>query len=124
MYILISALISEGWWKQHVYTDILYMYIHHAMVHCTIIICYTTTLFTPLLSHQLLYMYYLRSVSVIDSECSQANDQLRRLAVVLPDVASLSPLDYDTSKRADPEVLQKIVQHAKSLRVSLSIIIG
>ena len=58
---------------------------------------------------------------MIDSECSQGNDQLRRLAVVLPDVASLSPLDYDTSKRADPEVLQKIVQHAKSLRVSLRI---
>ncbi len=56
-------------------------------------------------------------MSGIDSSCSAANDKLRRLAVVLPDVASLSPIDHDTSKRADPEVLQSLVQHAKTLRV-------
>ncbi len=60
----------------------------------------------------------LRTVSGIDASCSTANDKLRRLTVVLPDVASIAPLDYDTSKRADPEVLQKLVQHAKTLRVS------
>ncbi len=59
----------------------------------------------------------LRTVSGIDSSCSAANDKLRRLAVLLPDVASLSPIDHDTSKRADPEVLQRLVHHAKTLRV-------
>ncbi len=59
----------------------------------------------------------LRTVSGIDESCSSANDKLRRLAVKLPDVASITPLDYDTSKRADPDVLQKLVQHAKILRV-------
>ena len=57
-------------------------------------------------------------MSGIDAACSEANDKLRRLAVVLPDAASLSPLDHDTTKRADPEVLHRLIQHAKSLRVS------
>ena len=56
-------------------------------------------------------------MSGIDAACSEANDKLRRLAVVLPDAASLSPLDHDTTKRADPEVLHRLIQHAKSLRV-------
>ena len=56
---------------------------------------------------------------MIDSECCQVNDKLRRLAAVLPDVASLSPLDYDcTSKRADIDVLQTLVESAKKLKVS------
>ena len=55
---------------------------------------------------------------VLTLRVSEANDKLRRLAAVLPDAASLSPLSHDTSKRADPEVLQRLVQHAKSLRVS------
>ena len=62
-----------------------------------------------------------RSVSIIDNECRLVNEKLRRLAAVLPDVASLSPLDYDTSKRADPEILQKLVSQAKNLRVSDSV---
>ena len=59
-----------------------------------------------------------RSVSLIDSACRQANDKLHRLSAVLPDAASLPPLEYDTSRRADPEVLQKLVSQAKNLRVS------
>ena len=59
-----------------------------------------------------------RSVSLIDSECRQVNDKLRRLAVVLPDVSSLAPLDYDcTIKRADIDVLQTLVEFAKNLKV-------
>ena len=62
---------------------------------------------------------HCRSVPLIDSECRQVNDKLRRLAAVLPDVASLSPLDYDcTSKRADVDVLQTLVESAKRLKVS------
>ena len=58
-----------------------------------------------------------RSVTVIDNECRQVNDKLRRLVAVLPDASSLAPVDYDTSKRADPEVLQTLVSHAKKLKV-------
>ena len=48
------------------------------------------------------------------------NDKLRRLAAMLPDVASLSPLDYDcTSKRADVDVLQTLVEFAKKLKVNV-----
>ena len=55
---------------------------------------------------------------MIDSECRQVNDKLRHLAAVLPDIASLSPLDYDcTSKRADVDVLQTLVEFAKKLKV-------
>ena len=64
-------------------------------------------------------VYTCRSVSLIDSECRHVNDKLRRLAAVVPDVASLSPLDYDcTSKRADVDVLQMLVESAKKLKVS------
>ena len=59
-----------------------------------------------------------RSVSLIDAACRQANDKLHRLSAVLPDAASLPPLEYDTSRRADPEVLQTLVSQAKTLRVS------
>lgn len=63
----------------------------------------------------------LRTVSGIDEVCSQANELLRKVSVVLPDVACLSRLDYDTSKRADPEALQNIVKHAQTLRVSVGL---
>lgn len=56
-------------------------------------------------------------MTVIDDECRQVNDKLRRLVAVLPDASSLAPVDYDTSKRADPEVLQTLVSHAKRLKV-------
>jgi len=59
----------------------------------------------------------LRSVTLLDNECRQVNDKLRRLAAVLPDATTLPPVDYNTSKRADPEVLQKLVNHAKILKV-------
>ena len=58
-----------------------------------------------------------RSVTLIDNECRQVNDKLRRLVAVLPDASSLAAVDYDTSKRADPEVLQTLVSHAKKLKV-------
>ena len=58
-----------------------------------------------------------RSLQRIDSEVQQINGKLLRLAALEPDVASLSPLDYDTSKRSDPELLQRLVAHAKLLRV-------
>lgn len=60
-----------------------------------------------------------RTVAVIDGECRHVNDQLRRLAAKFPDVASLSPLDYDcTSKRADVDVLQTLVECTKKLKVN------
>ena len=64
-----------------------------------------------------LFLSCCRSVSLIDSACRQANEKLHRLAAVLPDAASLPPLEYDTSRRADPEVLQRLVAQAKTLRV-------
>lgn len=67
-----------------------------------------------------LQMQHNRTVSGIDVSCGEANDKLRRLAAILPDVGSLAPLDHDTSKRADPEVLQRLVQHAKTLRHELT----
>ena len=59
-----------------------------------------------------------RSLQRINSEVQLVNGKLVHLAALYPDVASLSPLDYDTSKRADPEVLHKLITHAKHLRVS------
>ena len=58
-----------------------------------------------------------RILQQIDAEVQETNGKLLRLAVLEPDVASLSLLDYDTSNRADPELLQKLVAHAKLLRV-------
>lgn len=55
----------------------------------------------------------------MDGQCRHVNDKLRRLAAMFPDVASLSPLDYDcTSKRADVDVLQTLVECAKKLKVN------
>ena len=59
-----------------------------------------------------------RSVRLIDAACRKANDKLHRLSALLPDAASLPPLEYDTSRRADPEVLQRLVTQARDLRVS------
>ena len=53
----------------------------------------------------------------INDQCQQINGKLIRVSALLPDLASLAPLDYDTSKRADPEVLQGLMAHAKYLRV-------
>ena len=62
---------------------------------------------------------FCRTVAVVDGECRHVNDKLRRLAAMFPDVASLSPLDYDcTSKRADVDVLQTLVECAKKLKVN------
>ncbi len=68
----------------------------------------------------LLNLFY-RSVLLIDTQCQQINGKLHRLSAILPDVASLSSLDYDTSKRADPQVLQKLITHAKLLGVSIKL---
>jgi len=59
-------------------------------------------------------------VSEIDEQCQVINNKMHRLSALLPDVASLSPLDYDNSKRADPEILHQLVSHARRLRVSLT----
>lgn len=61
---------------------------------------------------------WCRSVSDIDELCQVINHKMHRLSAILPDVASLTPLDYDNSKRADPEILQQLVSHARRLRVS------
>lgn len=58
-----------------------------------------------------------RSVQLINNLCQEINGKLLRLAAVLPDAATLSPLDYETNKRADPTVLKKLTDHAKFLRV-------
>lgn len=63
-----------------------------------------------------------RSVLLIDSICQKINGKLHRLAALVPDVASLPSLDYDTSKRANPEVLHKLVDHAKVLRVCQAVV--
>lgn len=63
-----------------------------------------------------LQMQHNRSVSLIDKECRHVNDMLCRLGAVLPAAASLPTLDYNTSKRADPEVLQRLMGCAKTLR--------
>lgn len=63
-----------------------------------------------------LQMQHNRNVMLINNQCEQINGKLIRVAALLPDLASLSPLDYDTSKRADPEVLQGLLAHAKFLR--------
>ena len=55
---------------------------------------------------------------MIDLDCRKANDKLHHLSALLPDTASLPPLEYDTSRRADPEILQRLVSQAKILRVS------
>ncbi len=57
---------------------------------------------------------------MIDDGCRKVNDDLRRLGAELPDAATLLPLDYDTSNRSDPDILQRLVSHAKTLRVSLT----
>jgi len=57
---------------------------------------------------------------VINEQCQLINGKLMRMAALLPDLASLSPLDYDTTKRADPEVLKRLTRDAKFLRVRSS----
>jgi hypothetical protein len=56
---------------------------------------------------------------LINNQCELINGKLMRVAAILPDLASLAPLDYDTSKRADPKVLQDLVAHARFLRVRM-----
>ena len=46
------------------------------------------------------------------------------MAAILPDAASLLPLDYETSKRADPEVLKTLIEQAKFLRVRTCMGVG
>lgn len=62
-------------------------------------------------------IYYYRSVQLINSLCQEINGKLLRLAAVLPDAATLSPLDYETNKRADLRVLKNLTDHAKLLKV-------
>ena len=64
-----------------------------------------------------LLLHFCRTVKHISEQCQVFNGKLMKVAAVLPDLASLSPLDYDTSKRADPEVLRCLMKDAKILRV-------
>jgi kinetochore protein NDC80 len=68
-----------------------------------------------------LQIQHNRSVGLIDSACATVNNKLHRLSALLPDAASLSPLEYDTSRRADPEVLERLVSQARKLRVRSSL---
>ena len=61
---------------------------------------------------------------LINNQCQQINRKLLRVAALLPDLASLPPLNYETSKRADPEVLQSLIKHAKFLRVCLQCVLS
>ena len=65
----------------------------------------------------------LRSVSHIDELCSDANSKLHQLSALLRNTGTdLSLLDYDTSNRANPEVLQALTESAKALKVSSSLV--
>ena len=54
---------------------------------------------------------------MIDEGCCRVNDVLRRLAAILPDAGTLQPLDYDTSRRSDPDILASLEEYARILRV-------
>ena len=64
-----------------------------------------------------LQMIHNQSVSKIDTICRQVNDGLRKLTAILPDASCITPLDYNTSKRADPGVLIKLVEQNKRIKV-------
>lgn len=64
-----------------------------------------------------LQMQHNQSVSMIDKSCREVNDKLRKLAAILPDAASLSHMSYDTSKRADPRVISKLLTQTKTIKV-------
>ena len=64
-----------------------------------------------------LQMIHNQSVSKIDTICRQVNDSLRKLTALLPDASCVTPLDYNTSKRADPGVLIQLVEQNKRIKV-------
>ena len=64
-----------------------------------------------------LQMQHNQSVFAIDKKCREVNDKLRKLATIVPDAASLPTMDYDTSKRADPVVLNQLVAQTKTIKV-------
>lgn len=66
-----------------------------------------------------LQMTHNQSVSKIDTICRQVNDGLRKLTGILPDASCITPLDYNTSKRADPGVLIQLIEQNKRIKVIL-----
>ena len=54
----------------------------------------------------------------VDKECKEVNDVLRKLSAVIPDGQYIPILDYNTTKRADPVVLQQLTKQAKNIKVS------
>lgn len=66
-----------------------------------------------------LQMQHNKNVAVIDEGCCRVNDVLRRLAAILPDAGTLQPLDYDTSRRSDPDILASLEEYARILRHEL-----
>lgn len=64
-----------------------------------------------------LQMMHNQSVYRIDMACREVNDQLRELTATIPDASCLTPLDYNTSKRADVSVLNQLAEQAKAIKV-------
>ena len=65
-----------------------------------------------------LQMKHNRMVSAIDKACKEVNDTLRRLVCLVNDAACIQPMDYNTSKRADPGVLTQLLQQSKIIKAS------
>lgn len=63
-----------------------------------------------------LQMKHNRMVSAIDKACKEVNDTLRRLVCLVNDAACIQPMDYNTSKRADPGVLTQLLQQSKIIK--------
>lgn len=56
-------------------------------------------------------------VSQVDAECKEVNDVLRRLSGIVPDGKCIPILNYNSSKRADPSVLQELMQQTRDIKV-------
>ncbi len=56
-------------------------------------------------------------IAQVDRECKEVNDCLRRMSAIIPDGQYIPILDYNTSKRADPIVLQQLSTQAKNIKV-------
>lgn len=58
-----------------------------------------------------------KKVAEIDSDCKDVNDSLRKLSSIVSEAKCIALLDYNTSKRADPNVLNQLVQQTKMIKV-------
>lgn len=70
-----------------------------------------------------LQMLHNRCVLQIDESCHELNIHLCELNTCLPSSNFLLPLDYNSSKRADPSVLAKLVKRNKEIKVCVVMLI-